>query len=206
MQYASRGRAYLHRTGGMVSFTSRSMSTSKAEWAHSQARTSAPSPEYRPRLLTQFAVDAFTNAAAGRTDCRRRSRAGHAPLANASVLHRDNMRGQLARSRSSRESAHHRRQRPIGNAPALGRRVFRTTHPSFRAFSLLFERKGTRSSPRIGDRRRMSAMEARRPFPSRRPTSQARRALWKRRSMVRLARFVERGGKLWVGTETPIRR
>ena len=60
------GRSYLHHTGGMVSFSSSfhvDVASGVGAFASSTITAFA---DYRPRLLTRFAVDALTNAL-GRT-------------------------------------------------------------------------------------------------------------------------------------------
>ena len=65
MHTGAHRRAYLHHTGGMVSFSSSfHIDTASGVGAFASSTISAFA-EYRPRLLTQFAVDALTNAAAG---------------------------------------------------------------------------------------------------------------------------------------------
>src|SRR5205823_887205 len=66
MHVGNGSRSYLHHTGGMVSFSSSfhvDMASGVGAFASSTISAFA---EYRPRLLTRFAVDALTNAAAGR--------------------------------------------------------------------------------------------------------------------------------------------
>ena len=59
-------RSYLHHTGGMVSFSSSfHLDLASGVGAFASATVGA-FLEYRPRLLTSFAVDALTNAASGR--------------------------------------------------------------------------------------------------------------------------------------------
>src|SRR3954454_1653533 len=66
MHVANGGRSYLHHTGGMVSFSS-SFHVDKASGVGAFASSTISAfAEYRPRLLTRFAVDALTNAAAGK--------------------------------------------------------------------------------------------------------------------------------------------
>src|SRR4051794_30347784 len=66
MHVANAGRSYLHHTGGMVSFSSSfHVDTTSAVGAFASSTITAFA-EYRPRLLTRFAVDALTHALAGR--------------------------------------------------------------------------------------------------------------------------------------------
>ncbi len=43
---------------------------------------------------------------------------------------------------AGRSAADNRRQRPLGGLQPWGGELFRTTHPDFRDFSLMFERRG----------------------------------------------------------------
>ncbi|HVU30313.1 MAG TPA: serine hydrolase domain-containing protein, partial [Sphingomicrobium sp.] len=65
MHVGSGKRSYLHHTGGMVSFSSSyHVDVASGVGAFASATVSAFA-EYRPRLLTRFAVDALTSAGAG---------------------------------------------------------------------------------------------------------------------------------------------
>ena len=66
MHVGEGGRSYLHHTGGMLSFSSSfhvDVASGVGAFASSTINAFA---EYRPRLLTRFAVDAITNALSGR--------------------------------------------------------------------------------------------------------------------------------------------
>src|SRR5256885_15818145 len=67
LMHVSNGpRAYLHHTGGMVSFSSSfHVDTASGVGAFASSTISAFA-EYPPRMLTRFAVDALTNALAGK--------------------------------------------------------------------------------------------------------------------------------------------
>src|SRR5690348_12937986 len=66
MHVGANGRSYLHHTGGMISFASSfHVDVASGVGAFASSTISAFA-EYRPRLLTQYAVDALTDAAAGR--------------------------------------------------------------------------------------------------------------------------------------------
>ena len=66
MHVGNGGRSYLHHTGGMVSFSSSfHVDVASGVGAFASSTISA-FVEYRPRLLTRFAVDALTNARGGR--------------------------------------------------------------------------------------------------------------------------------------------
>ena len=84
MHVGNAGRSYLHHTGGMVSFSSSfHVDVASGVGAFASSTISAFA-EYRPRLLTRFAVDALTNALGGRPAAARRRRSTYA-LANAAT-------------------------------------------------------------------------------------------------------------------------
>ncbi len=114
-------RSYLHHTGGMVSFSSSfHVDVASGVGAFASSPLSAFA-EYRPRLLTRFAVDALTNAAAGKP-LPVAAAALDPPLPNA-PLTSASIRARAARSRCAPgRPLTHRRQRAIGAATALGRR------------------------------------------------------------------------------------
>src|SRR6185369_10120038 len=60
------GRSYLHHTGGMVSFSSSFHVDIASGVGAFASSTLSGFGEFRPRLLSRFAVDALTNALAGR--------------------------------------------------------------------------------------------------------------------------------------------
>ena len=67
MHVGEAGRTYLHHTGGMLSFSS-SFHIDVASGVGAFASSTLNAfPEYRPRLLTRFAVDALTDALGGRS-------------------------------------------------------------------------------------------------------------------------------------------
>ena len=140
MHLASGGRTYLHHTGGMVSFSSSfHLDVASGVGAFASATIGAFAG-YRPRVLTMFAVDTLTNAASGRPlpappplDIRLPTRphtSGAIPGPKAR-----SRSGPAIRSPSSRTGNPHRCN--------MGRRDLPHHAPSFRAFSFLFERRGT---------------------------------------------------------------
>jgi hypothetical protein len=161
--------------------------------------------EYRPRLLTRFAVDALTDAAVGRPlpgppplD---------APLSDASLY--------VGTYEGPSGSFEIRPGNPLNlvsggvSAPLQqwDGAMFRTTHPRFRAFSLLFERKGNLVNAaswgpatyiRRGSTQRLPASD---PQLAKLAGRYVNDSPWNGLSPV-----VERGGKLWAGTETPMTR
>ena len=199
------GRHYLHHTGGMVSFSS-SFHIDVASGAGAFASTNLSGfAGYRPRLLTRFAVDALTNAAAGKTLPVPPSLfvpSGHVPAylgsysgpAGTIEITAGDPLTISAGGRSARLE------------PAGGE-LFRTTHPAFRAFDFLFARTGGRvSSVAWGPDtfiRAGSAAVAARPDPA--LAALAGRYVsddpW-----FGTMRIVERAGRLWYGTDTPLTR
>jgi D-alanyl-D-alanine carboxypeptidase len=205
MHVANAGRSYLHHTGGMVAFSSSfhvDVASSVGAFASSTITGFA---EYRPRLLTRFAVDALTNALAGRAlpappplDTR---------LSNANAY----VGGYVGPSGAFdvRAGAPLTIVTRTGEAPLQpwGDELFRTTHPDFRQFSLKFEKSGAAVTGASWGPASFVRQGSARPVPKSDPAL-ARLAgryvndsPWWGTMMI-----VERGGKLWVGTEEPMTR
>jgi hypothetical protein len=159
--------------------------------------------EYRPRLLTRFAVDALTNALAGRPVPAPPPLESPASNAASYIGHYSGPDGAF----EVRAGA------PLtivaGGRSAELQRVdddlFRTTHPQFREYSLQFERKAVAAAianwgPNAYLRDGAGAEL---------PASNAELAKLAGRYVndnpwYGAAPVVERGGKLWLGTETPM--
>jgi D-alanyl-D-alanine carboxypeptidase len=197
-------RRYLHHTGGMVSFSS-SFHLDKASGAAAFASTTLTGlAGYRPSGLTRFAVDALTEAMAGRPlpapprlDDRVTDPASYVglysgPDGSFEVL----SGGPLTISAGGRSA-------PL---QSWGNNLFRTTHPDFARYTLMFERIG----PRVTSASWGPSQFARRGAPGPRSAPSNPR-------LARLAgryvndspwwgvlEIVERGGRLWIGTETPL--
>jgi CubicO group peptidase (beta-lactamase class C family) len=203
MHVGQAGRAYLHHTGGMLSFSS-SFHVDVASGVGAFASASIGAfAEYRPRLLTLFAVDALTSASAGRplpAPMRLQPQLGNA----ASYV------GRYAGPAGTFEV---RLGNPLsivasGTAAALEPEqdeVFRTAHPSFRQYSLMFDRSGgavtaayfgPNSYLREGAGGTLAPAD---PALARLAGRYIDDDPWFPPSPV-----VERGGKLWIGTETPM--
>jgi len=205
MHVGERGRSYLHHTGGMLSFSSSFHVDVASGVAAFASATISAFAEYRPRLLTRFAVDALTNVSAGR------------PLLMPPQLEPwlNNAASYVGRYSGPAGSFEVRPGSPLaivanGATATLEpeeAELFRTAHPSFRYYSLMFERTGgavTRAcyGPNSYLREGIGASL---------PTSDPALAKlagryvddnpWFPPSLV-----VERGGKLWIGTETPMTR
>jgi CubicO group peptidase (beta-lactamase class C family) len=205
MHVGNAGRAYLHHTGGMVSFSSSfHVDVESGVGAFASTPLSAFA-EYRPRLLTRFAVDALTNAMTGRP-------LPSPPLLDVRLPSPEAYIGQFEGPGGSFEV---RTGAPLiivanGQSAPLqpwGGDIFRTTHPSFRQFSLMFDRtKGFITGASWGP----SAYLKKGIAGTLPPSSPALAKLagryvddspWYGSAIV-----VERGGKLWIGTETPMTR
>ena len=205
MHVGAHGRSYLHHTGGMVSFSSSfHVDVASGVGAFASSTISAFA-EYRPRLLTRFAVDALTDASAGRP--LQSPPSLEAPLANAASY--------IGSYEGPAGSFEVRAGNPLiivsgGLSAPLQQsdgELFRTTHPRFRAFSLLFERKGTLVDAaswgpatylRSGSKAQLPPSD---PQLARLAGRYVNDSPWNG-----LAPVVERGGKLWLGTETPMSR
>jgi CubicO group peptidase (beta-lactamase class C family) len=205
MHVGNGGRSYLHHTGGMVAFSS-SFHVDVASGVGAFASSTITGfAEYRPRLLTRFAVDALTNALAGRplpapppVETRLPNPAayigGYVGPSGAFDVRAGNPLTIVSRT---------------GEAPLQpwGGEIFRTTHPDFRQFSLKFEKSGAAVTGASWGPAAFVRQGSPRPVPKSDP------------SLARLAgryvndspwwgamTIVERGGRLWVGTEEPMTR
>lgn len=205
MHVSEGGREYLHHTGGMLSFSS-SFHVDVASGV--SAFASAPLNafiEYRPRLVTRFAADALTAALAGRP-------IPPTPALDPPISGPGSYVGRYSGPAGAFEI---RLGSPLTivagdqSAPlafAAGE-VFRTSHPQFRTYSLMFERAsgvvetaswGPNSYVREGSRASL-------------PQSNHELALLSGRYInddpwFGAAPVVERAGRLWIGTETPMHR
>jgi hypothetical protein len=203
MHVSAGGRSYLHHTGGMVSFTSSfHVDVASGVGAFASSTISAFS-EYRPRQLTQFAVDALTDAAEGR-------RLPSPPLLEKPLAGAAAYVGRYSGPAGAFEIRVGTPLTIVANgesAPlqAWGGDIFRTTHPAFRDFSLMFERKGNAVTAASWG----PATYLREGTAARLPASDPQLAKLAGRYVndspwLGLAPVVERGGKLWLGTETPM--
>jgi CubicO group peptidase (beta-lactamase class C family) len=205
MHVGGGGRAYLHHTGGMLSFSSSFHVDVASGIGAFASSTITAFAEYRPRQVTRFAVDALTNALIGRPPPAPPPL--EAPLQNAASLV-----GPYSGPAGAFEI---RPGSPLtivadGQSAALqplDDDLFHTAHPLFRSFSLLLERKGgTVTLASWGPNfylRQGAGGEL--------PASSVALAKLAGRYVddnpwYGAARVVERGGKLWLGTETPMTR
>jgi CubicO group peptidase (beta-lactamase class C family) len=205
MHVGDGGRAYLHHTGGMVSFSSSfHLDAASGVGAFASANIGAFA-EYRPRLLTRFAVDALTNALAGRP-------LPHPPALDYALANAESYIGRYAGPAGTFEVV---RGSPLtivadGKSAALqvwGGEIFRTTHPAFRRFSLMFQRErdavaaaywGPASYVRDGAAVTLPPSD---PALARLAGRYVSDSPW-----LGLAEVVERGGRLSIGTEVPMER
>lgn len=201
MHVEDKGRHYIHHTGGMVSFSS-SFHVDSGNGIGAFASTNFSAfPEYRPRKVTMFAVQALTAAEAGQP-------IPDPPSLETPVKQPGDFVGRYAAGPRSFEVRGGSGLSIVskGTSAALepaGGDLFVTSHPDFRSFTIKFERSnkavvgaswGPDSFVREG-----ATMQV--------PPSNA--------ELARLAGHyyndspwwppvvvVERGGKLWLGTET----
>jgi hypothetical protein len=198
-------RSYLHHTGGMVSFSSSfHVDTATGVGAFASSSLSAFA-EYRPRVLTRFAVDALVEVLAGRPVPAAPALA--APLANAAAF--------VGRYSGPGASFEVRPGSPLtlianGRAAPLqlwNDNLFRTPHPDFRKFSLLFEKTGQAvTGASWGPASFVRDGSAATPPKSDPALSRFAGRYVNDSPWWGTATVVERGGSLWLGTETPMTR
>jgi D-alanyl-D-alanine carboxypeptidase len=205
MHVGNAGRSYLHHTGGMVSFSSSfhvDVASGVGAFASSTITAFA---EYRPRTLTRFAVDALTNALSGRPPPT--PPPFEVPLTKAAAF--------AGRYSGPSGTFEVRPGSPLtlyanGKEADLqpeGGDLFRTLHPDFHGFSLLFERwAGTISGASWGPQSFLKdgasgAVPASNPALAKLAGRFINDSPWYPPAII-----VERGGKLWIGTETPMER
>ncbi len=204
MHVTNAGRSYLHHTGGMVAFSSSFHVDIASGVGAFASSTLSGFAEYRPRLLTRFAVDALTEALAGRP----------IPTPPATAVQLPNAAAFVGRYSGPGGAFEIQPGNPLtlvanGRSAPLqpwGGYIFRTTHPDFRQFSLMFEppRPTTSSAAHWGPStyvRQGSGMTLPRSDPTlaRLAGRYINDSPW-----IGTAMIVERGGKLWIGTETPM--
>jgi CubicO group peptidase (beta-lactamase class C family) len=203
MRVGNAGRTYLHHTGGMVSFSSSFHVDVASGVGAFASSTLSGFAEFRPRLLSRFAVDALTNALANRP----------LPAPPALGVMLPGSAADVGRYSGPGGKFEVRPGNPLtlvanGTSAPLqpwGGEIFRTTHPDFRQFSLMFARtNGFVSAASWG---RFSYVKEGRGGTI--PPSDPALAMLGGRYVndspwIGTAMVVERGGKLWIGTETPM--
>lgn len=203
MHVGESGRQYLHHTGGMLSFSSSFHVDAASGVGAFASCTLSAFADYRPRLLTRFAVDALTAWSLGRP----------IPAPPALDLGLPNAASYLGRYTGPSGSFEIRTGSPLTilaggqSAPLvpIAEEIFRSRHPAFREFSLYFERSagavalasyGPSSYAREGTGAIIPASDpALAPLAGRYISDNP----WYGPMPV-----VERGGRLWIGTETPM--
>ena len=205
MHVTNAGRSYLHHTGGMVSFSSSfhiDVASGVGAYASSNLTGLAT---YRPRLLTRFAVDALTHAAAGRSP-------PPPPRLDNPIANLGSYAGTFSGPMGEFEI---RPGTPLmivagGQSAPLqswGGETFRTAHPAFRQFSFLFERTGAMVTRAHWGPATFLRSGARAAPPASDPALAKLSGRYVNDSpWWGATTIVERGGKLWVGTETPMTR
>jgi len=196
------GRSYLHHTGGMPSFSSSfhvDVASGVGAFASSTITAFA---DFRPRLLTRFAVDALTNDLAGkplpsppRLDT---------PLANpGSYVGRYSGPGGTFEIRAGAPLTIIAGGRSA-NLEYVGGNLFRTLHPDFRRFSLMIERKGQAVTGAAWGANAYIRDGVGGSVPPSDPelAKLAGHYVNDNPWWVGIGTVVERGGKLWLGTET----
>lgn len=204
MHVANDGRKYLHHTGGMVSFSSAfhlDVESGAAAFASANIGYLA---EYRPRLLTRFAADALTNAMAGKRPPTPPPLGVVLPVPAAYTGRFNGPAGSF----DVRVSGHALSIVSGGRSAPLvpvGGDLFRTTHPAFRRYSLLFERRGgTIASVSWGPLSWLRAGAGGTLVPSNPQLSRLSGTYTNPSPWFGTQHIVERGGKLWIGTEIPL--
>lgn len=205
MHVGEGGRAYLHHTGGMLSFSSSFHVDVASGVGAFASSTLGAFAEYRPRLLTRFAVDALTNALGGR-------RPPAPPPLQAPLADPQSYAGRYSGPAGAFEvQAGPALTIVAGGASAplepISGEIFRTTHSHFRNYSVMFERIGGRVAianwgpeayERLGAGATLPPSDAElRKFAGRYVNDDP----W-----FNPAPVVERGGRLWIGTETQLTR
>ena len=203
MHVVEGSRSYLHHTGGMVAFSSSFHLDTHSGVAAFASSNLTGFAEYRPELLTRFAVHALTNALAGRPLPR-------PPYLGFSLPNVNQYLGTYLGPAGTIEiqSGTPLTIAATGTTAQLqpwATDLFRTSHPKFREYSLWFERTNDAVShiswgPHTFVRAASNFTVA--------PSDPALAALAGRymndSPWWGVMRIVERGGKLWVGTDGPM--
>jgi CubicO group peptidase (beta-lactamase class C family) len=202
MHVTDGSRVLLHHTGGMVSFSSAFHLDAPSGIGAFASSSIGAFAGYRPRLLTKFAVDAMRSAAAGTA----------LPVAPPLTVTVDPA-AYVGRYSGPNGDFEVRAGNPLTivaagrSAPlqAVGGDLFRTAHPAFRQFTLLFERaqgavtmahSGSASFVRAGSRGTLPRSD---PALARLAGRYVNHSPWWGTIVI-----VERGGKLWFSPDTPL--
>src|SRR6185369_9748588 len=203
MHTANGGRSYLHHTGGMISFSS-SFHVDAASGAGAFASSTISAfADFRPRLLTRFAADALTNALAGRP--LPTPPALDAPLPNAAAFVGGYVGSEGAFDIRAGNPLNIVSRSGEAALQSWGGDVFHTTHPDFRRFSLKFERTGGAiTGASWGPHSFIRQGSAVKPAKSDAALAKLAGRYVNDSPWWGSMTVVERGGRLWIGTETPL--
>lgn len=205
MRVTDKGRDYLHHTGGMVSFSSAFHVDPASGTGAFASSTVSGFHGYRPRSLTLFAIQAL-DAARGGKPLPAPPSLEAPPLANA----RDYVGRYAAGSRSFEVRGGPALALVAGGRSAAlipsGENLFRTSHPDMRGFELLFERSGGKVVGASWGPESFAREGATFRPPSSNPSLARLTGRYVNDSpwWAGAAMIVERGGKLWLGTSTPL--
>ncbi|HJU76438.1 MAG TPA: serine hydrolase domain-containing protein, partial [Sphingomicrobium sp.] len=202
MHVGNAGRSYVHHTGGMVSFSSSFHLDKTSGVAAFASSTVSAFLEYRPRVLTRFAADTLTSALAGLP--LPSPPPPIPPLANAAQF--------VGTYNGPSGSFHIQLGDPLtitatGSAPLQHWHgdLFRTTHPRFRDCTLKFERSGRAVSGASWGPHSFLRSGSSGTLPRSDPALARLAGRYINDSpWIGAAQVVERGGKLWIGTEIPM--
>ena len=206
LMHVSNGpRSYLHHTGGMVSFSSSfHVDVASGVGAFASSTISAFA-DFRPRLLTRFAADALTNALAGRP--LPTPPALDAPLPNAAAFVGGYVGSEGAFDIRAGNPLNIVSRSGEAALQSWGGDVFHTTHPDFRRFSLKFERTGGAiTGASWGPHSFVRQGSALKPAKSDPALAKLAGRYVNDSPWWGSMTVVERGGRLWLGTETPLTR
>ncbi|MEO7240237.1 MAG: serine hydrolase domain-containing protein [Sphingomicrobium sp.] len=203
MQISDEGRSYLHHTGGMVSFSSAFHVDPVSGFGAFASSSLSGLLGYRPRKLSLFAAKALTAAAEGR------------PLpAPPPLIDPIKQPGDfVGRYRSANRNVEVRGTGELviiaggKTAPLqpVGANLFVTPHPDFTDYALMFER----TAGRVGALSWGPETLLRDGTPGTAPKSDPALARLAGRYVndspwLQTLRIVERGGKLWAGTDAEL--
>ena len=203
MHVSDKGRNYLHHTGGMVSFTSAfHLDIDNGVGAFASSTLSAFS-DYRPRKLTLFAVQALAAAESGQP-------LPLPPSLELLVAKPEQYAGRYAAGSRSFEIRAGRGLILVadGREAALephSTDLFGTLHPEFRDFSIKFDRAGGAVVAALWGPETFVRQGAPVTVPRSDPALARLAGRYVNDSpWLGTAIIVERGGKLWLGTDTPL--
>ena len=203
MHVSDKGRNYLHHTGGMVSFTSAfHLDIDNGVGAFASSTLSAFS-DYRPRKLTLFAVQALAAAESGQP----------LPLPPSLEVLVPNPTQYVGRYAADSKTFEIRAGRGL-TLVAKGREaalepfsvdLFGTLHTDFRDYSIKFDRTGGSVIAALWGPQTFVRQGAPVTVPRSDPALARLAGRYVNDSpWLGTAIIVERGGKLWLGTDTPL--